>query len=89
MKTKIFNFLARKGNGEDANEKIRNFEMERDEHEKQISYFIEYLADEGHTFLNMNSVAYGRFEETNRVRTIIVYIENPTRKVLVEKTKND
>jgi hypothetical protein len=86
IRSKIFNFVAYTYEGHvDLHEK---FEKHKDAHDKEISDFIELLSNEGHTFVNMNSVAYGRFEPTNRVRTIIIYIENPTRKVCFEKIKN-
>jgi len=86
IRSKIFNFFASQHSGH-ANHTI-NFELDRSKHDKEISDFIEFLSNEGHTFVNMNSVAYGRFEPTNRVRTIIIYIENPTRKVCFEKINN-
>lgn len=82
LKTKIFNFLA---DGGGTAEDLNRFFFKRDAHEKEISNFIENLSKEGHTFVSIDSVSYGRFEPNNRIRTIIVYIENPTRKVIVEK----
>lgn len=81
LKSKIFHFLAKKG------ETIDEFLKDSNAHDKEINKFIENLSLHGNTFINMNSVAYGRFEETNRIRTIIIYLENPTRIVLVEKNK--
>lgn len=81
LKSKIFHFLAKKG------ETIDEFLKDSNAHDKAINEFIEQMSKYGHTFINMNSVAYGRFGETNRIRTIIIYLENPTRKVIVEKIK--
>ena len=88
IKSKIFNFVAYQYDGHsDRDEK---FERHREAHDKEISDFIEYLSQKGHTIVNMNSVAYGRFEPTNRIRTIIIYIVTPTREVCFEKnTGND
>ena len=84
LKSKIFNFFAVKlVEGAHA-----QFYKERDEHNREISEFIEQLGKDGNTFINMNSVGYGRFESVDRIRTIIIYIENQTRKVLVEKIKS-
>lgn len=87
LKTKIFNFFAEKhddlGNGNTL------FLEERTQHEKLISDFIESLSKNGHTFISIDSVSYGRWEYNNRVRTIIVYLENPSRKVIFEKAKKD
>jgi hypothetical protein len=82
LRTKIFHFLAEGGQSTVERNKFFN---SRSAHDKEIDEFIQQLSINGHTFVNMNSVAYGRFEPANRIRTIIVYIENPTRKVLVEK----
>ena len=83
LKSKIFHFLAEQG------ENTKRFFEDRERHDKEINGFIEQLSNEGHTFINMNSVAYGRYDACNRIRTIVIYIENQTRKVIVEKIKND
>jgi hypothetical protein len=87
LKTKIFHFLA-KGNADPPTQQAVNiFLKERNEHDDEISKFIEHLSKQGHTFINMSSVSYGRFENNNRIRTIIIYFENPTRNVIFEKLK--
>ena len=87
LKTKIFNFFADKF--DDYQQSETKFIESRNQHEKEIDDFIQQLSFRGHTFINMNSVAYGRFGNTNRVRTIIVYFENPSRKIIFEKIKQD
>jgi len=85
LKTKIFHFMAEQHEAGDVG--LRKFLLARDKHDKEITDFVESLSKEGHTFINMNSVGYGRYDPANRIRTIIVYFENLTRKVLVEKNK--
>jgi len=80
LKTKIFHFLS---SNEDE---LPVFHKKKDIHDKEISDFIEYISTMGHTFVNMDSVSYGRYDPTNRIRTIIIYHENPTRTVITEKT---
>ena len=84
LKTKIFHFQAQEHDGHDNS--LELFLKDRDEHDKEINEFIAQLSNDGHTFIGMNSVAYGRFQQSNRIRTIIVYIENSTRQVIVEKS---
>lgn len=81
LKTKIFDFFASSSDVE--------FIQERRNHNLEISSFVENISKDGNTFVSIDSVGYGRNEVTNRIRTIIVYIENPTRTVLVEKDNTD
>lgn len=86
LKTKIFHFLAETHTGKVDHVKLFLKDMEK--HDKETNDFIEKISNEGHTFISLNQVAYGRFESTNRIRTIIVYQENSTRKVITEKNGN-
>ena len=85
LKTKTFHFHAK--DHDDYENHTERFCADRDGHDKEINNFIESISNNGHTFVSMNSVAYGRFAQSNRIRTIIVYIENQTRQVIFEKTK--
>lgn len=81
LKSAIFHFLA--DNDADSSEK---FVEGMTKYDKDIQYFIEQISEEGHTFVSINQVAYGRLKGlNNRIRTIIVYFENLTRKVIIEK----
>jgi hypothetical protein len=80
LKTKIFHFHAKE---HDNNTPMFLKEMER--HDVEINKFIEVISEEGHTFITLSQVGYGRYEPCNRLRTIIVYNENQKRKVIVEK----
>lgn len=86
IKTKIFHFFAKQYN--DNIDQAELFEKYKNNHDKEITQFIEQIAEDGNTFIGIDSISYGRFEPTNRIRTIITYIENPKRKVITEK-KND
>ncbi len=85
LKSVVFHFLA---DGDDSSDK---FCGDMTKHDKQLNDFIESISTEGHTFVSINQVAYGRFDKPNRIRTIVIYFENLTRKVLIEITdkKND
>jgi hypothetical protein len=55
-------------------------------HDRSVSEFLETLETDGHTFLNMNTIVYGTSKEyMDEFRTEIIYIENQTRQVIVEK----
>jgi hypothetical protein len=54
------------------------------DHDFKVKSFIEGISEKGYTFISVNSIAYG--EHRNRIRTEIIYRENQTRKVIVEKT---
>jgi hypothetical protein len=89
LKTKIFHFFADQ-HSENNRESVNLYIEDRNKHDKEIDDFIQNLSINGHTFVSIDSVGYGRYESSNRVRTIIVYLENQTRKVIVEKnTDND
>jgi hypothetical protein len=61
---------------------------DRHTHDDNVKTFITELCESGHTFINTNTVVYGSHQGLmNRFRTEITYKENPTRKVLVEKTQ--
>jgi len=57
------------------------------EHEDEIQKFFILIESEGHTFISMNEVSYGRFKNNNRTKTTILYRENLVRKVIVEKKR--
>lgn len=57
-----------------------------EESDKKISDFLETISIEGHTFISLNTVTSGQYH--NNFRTEIVYRENITRKVLIEKESN-
>ncbi len=54
---------------------------------KRVKEFIENISIEGHTFISVNTIAYGT--DFNRLRTEIIYNENLTRKVLFEKSSKN
>ena len=59
-----------------------NYEM----HDLEIKSFLEELETNGHTFININTISFGRNNGyVDRFRTEITYMENPTRTVIVEK----
>lgn len=59
-------------------------------HDDSVRTFIDELCESGHTFINVSTIIYGISEGyLNRMRTEVVYRENITREVLVEKTENN
>lgn len=58
-----------------------------EEYDQDIQNFINFITSEGHTFISINTVSFGRFENANRIRTTITYREEIKRKVLIEKNK--
>ena len=56
-----------------------------DGHDEEIHSAIEHISEEGHAFISMNTTNF-ILKETIFLRTEIVYRENQTRKVLVEKS---
>ena len=60
----------------------------RDKHDADIQNFLDDISKEGHTFISINTIAYGKYSDTlNNLRTEIAYKENQTRKVIIEKTE--
>lgn len=61
-------------------------ESRRSQLDEDVRKFLNELEENGHTFLSMNTISYGeRTGYVDHFRTEIVYQENHTRKVLVEK----
>lgn len=82
IKVETFHFVA---NGENFD----TFAKETNEFDGEIQKFITSIEEEGHTFLSMGSVSYGRGSSTNRIKTEVVYRDNEKRKVMTEKNIND
>lgn len=55
------------------------------EYNKKIASFLEIINAEGHTFISLNTITMG---SGIFLRTEIVYRENQTRMVIVEKTSS-
>jgi hypothetical protein len=53
---------------------------------KEIKDFITEIDMQGHTFISINTIAHG--SNLNRLRTEIIYRDNETRKVIMEKTSS-
>jgi hypothetical protein len=53
---------------------------------KEVKEFIENISIEGHTFVSCVTISHG--QDMNRLRTEIIYRENQTRKVIVEKASS-
>lgn len=51
---------------------------------EKVKTFVNNISIQGHTFISINTIAYG--QNLNRLRTEIIYRENQTRKVIFEKT---
>ena len=63
-------------------------ETEREDHDSKVRLFLEELEECGHTFVNLNTIAFSeRRDVMEKFRTEIIYFENPTRKVIFEKTE--
>lgn len=56
------------------------------EYNETVKRFIENLSIYGHTFISSNTVVYG--DNQRYFRNEIIYRENPTRKVIFEKTSS-
>jgi hypothetical protein len=62
---------------------------EHTEHDDSVRKFLNELSEVGHTLIRTNTAVYGVSSGyLNRLRTEIVYRENPTRKVIVEKNEH-
>ena len=62
-------------------------ETKRLELDSKVEHFLDELETNGHTFISMNAISYGKNQNyIDEFRTEIIYIQNPTRKVIVEKT---
>ena len=54
----------------------------------EIEKFLHELEINGHTFLHMNTISFGGNKSyIDEFRTEIIYQENNTRKVIIEKLK--
>jgi hypothetical protein len=60
-----------------------NYDNNKIDHDKKVSDFINLMLFEGHTFLSTNACPYG--VNNSHIRTEIIFIENQTRRVIVEK----
>ena len=58
-----------------------------DAHDSKVKLFLEELEEHGHTFLKLNTDSFGTSTHVDKFRTEIIYLENPTRKVIFEKTE--
>ena len=54
--------------------------------DKKVKTFVENISIEGHTLISCNTIAHGQY--LNRMRAEIIYRENQTRKVIVEKSSS-
>lgn len=55
-----------------------------DEHDDEVATEIDKINEEGNSIISMNTKFFGKY--MNWARTEIIYRENQTRKVLVEKS---
>lgn len=64
-----------------------NNESNRRRHDESIEKFLEVLSNDGHTLISINTISFGEYKNVVDIfRTEIVYRENCTRKVIMEKT---
>lgn len=63
---------------------------DRISHDSSIRKFLEELCNAGHSFMSIKTDIYGLTQNlSNRMRTEIVYQENPKREVITEKTEQN
>lgn len=60
----------------------QNWESNLREHNKEIELFLQQISISESTFISLNTIS---ISERGLIRTEIVYRENPSRKVIVEK----
>lgn len=63
---------------------------DRELHDSDVRQFIHDLCNAGHSFVNVQTVMYNNTTDhkLNRMRTEIVYQENPKREVITEKIES-
>jgi hypothetical protein len=67
-----------------------NTATDSNKHNKEIKDWLDFVNNENHTFINMSTITYNHYPTSGHcyVRTEIVYRENQTRKVIVEKSSS-
>ena len=65
---------------------VGSSDISNKEYNKNVKFFIEKISNDGHTLISCNTIAYGH--DMGRLRTEIIYRENQTRTVIVEKASS-